>query len=224
MHSIVTTPGFIIDSSSHGEADKVYYIFTRDLGLVRVVAQGIRLEKSKLRYHMKDYSFGVFSMVRGKEIWRLISAQESPYKESPCQESPYKENSRAEISRKPSVNELFARLSMLLRRVLHGEEANVDLFNHLESCSNFLNKQGSTEPALDAPIESVADAPPLYESSLESLVVLRILHSLGYVGNDKEIQEYIVNSEITPELLAKVTPCRAILNKHINKAIQESHL
>jgi len=76
MYSIQTTPGFIIDSRTYGEAGKMLFIFTRDLGLVMAVAQGIRFERSKLRPFTQDYSFGEFSFVRGKEMWRLTSAQE----------------------------------------------------------------------------------------------------------------------------------------------------
>src|SRR5690349_10081885 len=75
MYSIITTEGFIIDSRPSGEAGKLLYIFTKDHGLVMATAQGIRLEKSKLRYFIQDYSFGVYSFVKGKEYWRLTNAQ-----------------------------------------------------------------------------------------------------------------------------------------------------
>ena len=74
MHAIHTTPGFIIGSRPYGEAGKMLSIFTRDFGLVTATAQGIRLERSKLRYHAQDLSFGSFSLVRGREFWRLTSA------------------------------------------------------------------------------------------------------------------------------------------------------
>ncbi len=220
MHSIVTTPGFIIDSRAHAEADKVYYIFTRDLGLVRAVAQGIRLEKSKLRYHMENYSFGTFSLVRGKEIWRLTSAQELTSSQELTSAQKVENNYADKFAGK---RDLFARLALLLRRVLHGEEPNRDLFEHLIACAEFLNRTNSTyqNQITESGLQS-----------LESITVLRILHSLGYVGNDLEVREFlpastavsVTPSEITPALLDKATPQRIIINKHINKAIQESHL
>src|SRR3989338_4347951 len=76
MNPIHTTPGFIIASRPYGETGKILSIFTRDIGLVGAVAQGIRLEKSKLRYHTQDYSFGTFSFVRGRELWRLTDARD----------------------------------------------------------------------------------------------------------------------------------------------------
>ena len=75
-YTIITTPGFIIGSRPRGEAGKLLSIFTRDLGLVLASAQGIRLEKSKLRYAARDYSFGEYSFVKGKEFWRLTDARD----------------------------------------------------------------------------------------------------------------------------------------------------
>ena len=60
MHPIHTTLGFVINSRPYGEAGKLLSIFTRDFGLVLANAQGIRLEKSKLRPFIQDYSFGYF--------------------------------------------------------------------------------------------------------------------------------------------------------------------
>src|SRR3989344_7462999 len=117
MYSIRTTPGLIIGSRPSGEAGKIFSIFTRDLGLVRATASGIRLERSKLRYHTSEYSFGLFSLVRGKEYWRLTSAAES---------------GGLVIGRdagRGAGYEIIFRMAMLLERLLHGEEANSELFD-----------------------------------------------------------------------------------------------
>ncbi len=125
MYTITTTPGFIISSRPFAEAGKILSIFTRDLGLVIVVAQGIRLEKSKLRYHVKDYAFGTFSLVRGKEFWRLTNAQES-------------EASRSQVHLGGEVY-LNIRIANLLKRLLHGEEPHPELFDCLYSTFNYIN-------------------------------------------------------------------------------------
>ena len=49
------------------EADRVYNILTRDLGLVRAHAIGVRREESKLRGALEPYSLSSVSLVRGKE-------------------------------------------------------------------------------------------------------------------------------------------------------------
>lgn len=195
MHTIHTTPGFIIDSRPYGEADKLITIFTRDFGLVTATAQGIRLEKSKLRYFCQDYSFGTFSLVRGKEFWRLTSAADL--------------NVSGEGSVE-GVRVLMGRIALLLRRLLHGEEANPDLFDVLEKTRAFL----AANPALT---EDQA-------KTLESIAVLSILNSLGYVGSDSALAPFLDHEPFTVERIGEAAAKRAAINSHINRALKESHL
>lgn len=167
------------------------FIFTRDFGLVTVVAQGIRHERSKLRYFASDYGMGVFSLVRGRDVWRLTSAQDAPYG-------------------RPQRPELIARVALLLRRFLHGEESHPELFECVESLSNFL----SGEVALGS--EQM--------KTLESLIVLRVLKILGYVGYDPETDAYAASCSLDPELLDRASTHRVSMNKQINSALRESHL
>ncbi|MEI6396695.1 MAG: recombination protein O N-terminal domain-containing protein [Candidatus Taylorbacteria bacterium] len=195
MHAIYTTPGFIVGSGQYGEAGKLISIFTREMGLVRAVAQGIRFEKSKLRYHTTDYSFGTFSLVRGKEVWRLTSAQ-SNFASSPNNDG--------------LVQSFWAQISVLLRRLLQGEEANAQLFDALLACNTFLKEVDiDKKPDLD---------------TVESLLVIRILHTLGYIGDDKDIHGFIYSNDFTPSLLDLAMRKRTSINQHINKALKESHL
>lgn len=200
MYAIHTTPGFILDSRPYGEADKLLSIFTRDFGLVTATAQGIRFEKSKLRYFCQDYSFGTFSLVRGKEFWRLTSAA------SDIADST--ESANLSKLSTPSRNSLIARMALLLRRLLHGEEANPDLFEALFAAQRFLMSTDLTEEQGKA---------------LESITVLRIMHHLGYVGGDAALRPFI-DEPLSSELLQAAGAQRAAINAHINKALKESHL
>jgi DNA repair protein RecO len=194
MYAIHTTPGFIIDSRPYGEAGKMISIFTRDLGLILATAQGIRFEKSKLRYHAREYSFGTFSFVRGKELWRMTSVTSNEIDQSGTKES----------------QQLIARIALVLKRLLHGEEPNMELFDAVEMCHLFLYSVKSfSEDQL---------------KTLESLVMLRILHYLGYVGKDIQMSEFFASKEISPEVLEKAAPLRQLMNQHINIALKESHL
>ncbi len=197
MYQIHTTPGFIIEARPKGEAGKILTICTRDLGLVRVAAEGIRLQKSKLRYYAQEYTFGVFSLVRGKEYWRLTSA------------AAYADFSA--LIPGTAAFELVAREALLLRRLLHGEEPNLQLFEHLESCYRYLSRvdASTTREHLNA---------------LESLSVLRILHALGYIGQDRELDKYMQSAELSPELTRQAETDRHLLVRHINKALRESQL
>ena len=192
MYAIQTTPGFVISSRPNGEAGKVLSIFTRDLGLIKASAQGIRFEKSKLRPFIQDYSTGVFSFVRGKEFWRLTSAQEG-------------------IEHKvKNSHELFARIALLLGRLLQGEEAHPALFDMIDMCFMFINDHHDIDK------ESMM--------TLESLLVIRILQRLGYIAHTEELKSYIESDTISVEMLNALKEQRSVMNTHINKALRESHL
>ncbi len=111
MHHIYTTKAFIIHSSPHGEAGKFLLLFTRDFGMIGATAQGIRLQQSKLRFHMQDGNFSNVSVVRGKEVWRLTGAHELE---------------------KAKISPIHLKVLKLLKRLLQGEEKNENLFEIIE--------------------------------------------------------------------------------------------
>jgi DNA repair protein RecO (recombination protein O) len=74
-YHIYTTKGLILSERPLREADRLYSILTRDLGLVRATALGVRKEASKLRGALEPVSLSTVSLVRGKEHWRLTSAE-----------------------------------------------------------------------------------------------------------------------------------------------------
>ncbi len=132
-HHIYTTPGFLVHSAPQSEAGKFFLIFTRDLGMIGAVAQGVRLSQSKLRYYTQDYSYSLFSLVRGKEVWRMTGAKEI--------------DGVGEV--REGNKKLFVQILMLLRRLLPGEEKNEKLFTILESLQKYLSendleKEGKT--------------------------------------------------------------------------------
>lgn len=112
MHHIYTTKAFILHSSPYGEAGKYLTLFTNDFGLIGATIQGIRNIKSKLRYHIQDYTFSNISLVRGKDIWRVTGAHE--------------------IGIGGTNKILQLKIFKLLRRMLHGEEKNEKLFKIVE--------------------------------------------------------------------------------------------
>lgn len=107
-YAIYSTRGWILGSAPTGEASKIYILYTEDFGLIRAKAQSVRLITSKLRYSLEDYSYCNFSLVRGKELWRLTGAQKLD----------------GEV-KEPLVR---ARVLNLVRRLVQGEEKNEKLF------------------------------------------------------------------------------------------------
>jgi len=207
MYTIHTTPGFVISSRPSGEAGKMMSIFTRDLGLIRASAQGIRFEKSKLRPFIQDHSVGIFSFVRGKEFWRLTNAKE-------------KEDGVNVLDSRLEARELVARIALLLGRLLQGEEAHQELFETLDKLFSVLN---SAEVNSNS-VESITSLNEEQFKTLESLIVIRILHRLGYVAAIPDLKSQIESDEINAEILLYVGKQRVLINQHINKALRESHL
>jgi len=121
-HHIYTTPGFIVHSAPHGEAGKYFLIFTRELGMISATAQGVRFSQSKLRYHIQDYSSSLFSVVKGKEVWRVTGAKEIEGKGEVTAEN----------------RKLYVRILSLLKRLVPGEEKNEKLFEVVEKLQGYL--------------------------------------------------------------------------------------
>jgi len=109
-YTVHTTEGFILSSAPVGEANRIYHIFTREFGVIIATAQGVRLNTSKLRPHLLDYSFSSVSLVKGKEFWRITSA--------------------AGISK--SKDKTYIQILSILKRLLQGEGEHEVLFDYLK--------------------------------------------------------------------------------------------
>ena len=49
-------------------------LFTKELGMILAVAKSVRSAKSKLRYSLQIGSVSKVDLVKGKQVWRVISA------------------------------------------------------------------------------------------------------------------------------------------------------
>jgi len=161
--------------------------------MIYASAQGVRKMSSKLRFVLQDFSYVKLDLVRGKDFWRLTSAS--------------KTNKLENISKKPEALKVFVNVSSLLKRLLAGEDANQVLFADLLNGFSILEKY-ETESDL---------------RNIEAIMVLRILHNLGYIG-DNEALKNLVKSPFEAELVLKVSENRAKILSEINKALQETHL
>lgn len=110
-YHIYTTRGIVLSERAVGEADRIYSILTRDLGKLQARAIGVRKSVSKLRGNIEPFSLSSISFVKGKEYWRLTSAQ-------------FIQN----ISASPSV----ARPLALVEKLVQGEDPHPELFDTVE--------------------------------------------------------------------------------------------
>ncbi len=195
-HTIYTTEGFILKSANFGEANKYFFIFTKDFGLIKAAAQSVRHLKSKLRYGLEDLSLAQISVVRGREIWRLTSVE--------------KKLNLKDIENISLINRIFS----LLLRLLHGEEKNDFLFNSLKEGMNFLTQNEINKTKLDS--ETLAN--------FECIMALRILSALGYIGKLADFEQFVTSPYFTLEIMAKMSILKTQAILEINKSLKETHL
>jgi recombinational DNA repair protein (RecF pathway) len=92
--------------------------------MVGATAQGVRLSVSKLRYYTQDYAYSLFSLVRGKDVWRMTGAKDI--------------EGVGEV--KEENKKLWVRVLTLLRRLVPGEEQNERLFLIIENLHKYLSE------------------------------------------------------------------------------------
>lgn len=66
----------VIESYDQSENDRVYKLFTREFGMIIAHAKSIRKLESKLRAHIRPRNVSLVTLVKGKEVWRLVGGEE----------------------------------------------------------------------------------------------------------------------------------------------------
>lgn len=193
-HHIYQSPAFVLESRNSRERDKSVLVFVRELGVLRAMAQGVRDIKSKLRSGLVEMSLVHMSLVRGKEMWRVVNLAPS-------------RNFYYELKDTPTHLYVVTRIASALKRLMKGEEKNVELFDVIESFCNI-----------------IGNFPEKKCKALESLVMLRIMHNLGYIGETKVFHELISTTEWNESLLELVEKEQNAIIKEINRALKESSL
>ena len=59
-----------------GEADRILTVFTKEFGMLRLFARGVRRVSSKLNKFLNLFSYGRFGVVSGKDTWHLVDAED----------------------------------------------------------------------------------------------------------------------------------------------------
>lgn len=110
-----TTRAIVCGSKDSYTSDRSYLLFTEDAGMLWASARSVRVEKSKQRYALVDFSIIRVSLVKGRSGWRIgsVEAISNPFMEA------RERSSRAGVQR----------IVKLLRRFLHGEESNPTIYD-----------------------------------------------------------------------------------------------
>lgn len=172
----------------------MFTIYTRELGLVRAMAQGVRLHKSKNRFSLQDFSYANIDLVRGRDIWRVTSS-------NGITSFPFARGKRESLL-------LIARISSLINRLCDGEEANHTVFDDFIQALYLLDDENMESSSREA---------------LELHLVLRIMNSLGYIGESETLSKYLSSSFENSNIEDLLKERQSIIS-HINKALSESHL
>jgi recombinational DNA repair protein (RecF pathway) len=122
-YATYTTNAIVCGSRDSDTADRSYLLFTERAGMLWATARSVRLEVSKQRFALQDFSVVRVSLVRGKSGWRIGSVESlgNPFL----------------AARNRETRTFFQQLTRLLRRFLHGEESTPAIFaDALELFSN----------------------------------------------------------------------------------------
>jgi len=186
----------VFAGTATGENNRFLTLFTRDLGLIRAVGKSLRSAKSKLRYHLQDYSRTHVTLVRGREVWRIIGAHHSI-------------NFHSVLSGEREKRLLMSRVFSLLSRLVQGEETDSTLFDIVSEGMVFLK----TSP-MDA----------LLIRDFEYFFVIRILSELGYVGKEEQLKFLLASPTFSLDALADVSKYRKEAALAISQALEVSGL
>lgn len=187
--------GVILESFPQGESNRFYKIFTDELGLVGATAQSVREGRSKLRYVLQDYSWVRLDLVRGKELWRIVSA--------------LTDEERSQAYANPEAFRVFARITSVVARFVQGELPEDGILTDLCGAHSLLCTGALSR-------ESFA--------IIEALAVLRVLSRLGYC-NEPMLNNFLKDDLAwSQKTLEEFDPFQKHAILSINKAFRESHL
>lgn len=198
MYQKYTTDALVLGSREHGEADKVFALYTRDFGLVWARASAVRTERSKMRAALQSYSRAHISLVRGTRGWRAAGAMPT----------------RTALASSADGLATFARISELVLRLVKEEEANEYLFDTLADAHAAL--------FIDGHPMSVMGKDGIV--SIELVCVARVLFALGYLSAEALETTLFAHTAYGLSELAEAGERRDHLLASINRAIGETQL
>lgn len=197
MYTKLHTEGIVLRARNVGEADRVFTIFTRDLGMVYAKGRGVRNLKSLQRYALQPMSLIDVSFVRSKQGWRVTNVAAKSSLFVLC---------GGNIGKRVFIT----RVCMLLKRLVVGEEPHVELFVSIRSAFDYVFEH-------DMSIDDL--------KTIEVLTALRVLHMLGYLKEGGVWDAFLLDTtKITPTLVSEVKKVRRQAVTEVNRALKETQL
>jgi recombinational DNA repair protein (RecF pathway) len=201
MHTIHHTDAFILKVVPSGEANARAWLFTRSLGLVVAMVQGVRKSGSKLSMQLSEYAFATVDLVRGKDVWRLVNIAHTS--------NPFLGTDGATPTERYTLGRSFVRTLAAVERFCQGEEAHEELFDHLVSCFEVIQM---------TPIDQ-----PLDPKSFDALSLWKVLVLLGYGAVPDPYQEFF-SFPLSTATRTLTPDTRTQLIREVNTIIKETQL
>ncbi len=194
-YNIYTTRGIVLSARPIREADRLYSILTRELGLIYARALGVRKEVSKLRSGLEPISLSDFSLVKGQTHWRLTSSK--------------LDTSMLTMERsKKRIALSIARALALLEKLVQGEEKHPELFDAVEQVFLFAKSSGVLNEDGEA---------------IELILVSRILFHLGYLP-EKDVPHGFIKGDLNKEILEEAIKEKKLIIKAVNLGLEAANL
>lgn len=191
-YNIYDTDALVLKTQPLGENGKTALLFTREFGCLYARVQGVRKQASKTRSGVVESNLVTAGLLFGKGGWRITYII-------------------------PRNNFYF-----LLREEPWKQRM---LFNIIAVCGHLIGESVESQGLFDSIIKGLADISEKKISyaqvcDLERFIMLRTLHSLGYV--EHEIYNRFVSDEFfcKTELMEKPVFFRRQITKEINKALE----
>lgn len=236
MYNIYNTDGIILKSFNIGEADKFFLIFTRELGLIEAIAQGIRKIESKNRYGLQDFSVSNISLVRGREVWRItnIIPQENLFSVFNGEDSGLLRCSASlHSSQRRTKRGAFCPLTDFFQKSVIASEAkqssNIGKFETLLNIFSLLKQlihgEEKNENLFDLIIDGIdfLKNNDLKNNNLENFEILmkiKILYNLGHFDKSEFVE--LLDKNLSLKLVEKTGLEKEKIKKEIQKAIEET--
>lgn len=179
MYHKHNTEGIVLRGFESGEASRNISLFTREFGLIHASVQNARSLNSKLRYSVQDFTEGQFTLVRGKNSWKLVGAKADKNFFNILNLTP---NSKEKVATAARVFSLLGKIG--------GEEKSENIY---ETLNQFL-KSLIESPTDTSEFEQIKKA--------EYLAVLKVLKELGLLKEtEAEIGEVVLDSKKAVRLI-----------------------
>lgn len=69
------TQGFILQKIDSGEADRFYFVYTKDFGKLKILAKAVRKIKSKLKSHLEPFTLSEIEFIQGRNQKTFTDAE-----------------------------------------------------------------------------------------------------------------------------------------------------